>query len=313
MAVDAATQQYLDTMAEKQPVPTHELTPEQARANEAETTALIAAGPAMARVEDGELIAQGGHAFRTRTFVPEGEVGAVIAYFGGGGWVMGTLERYDTVAREIASRSGCAVVVVEYRKAPEHPFPAAVDDSWQALRWISDHVEDIAGSTVPLLVAGDSAGGNLAAVMAIRARDAGEPAVAFQVLVYPLTNANLETRSYHEQSNQLMLRRETVAWYWDNYVPNPDKRDHPDVSPLQVPDRRGLPPAIVLLAEHDVLRNEGDAYADGLRRAGVAVELRTFAGQMHGFFPLVGVLPGSTEALDWIAEEVRSALDELRS
>ncbi|MFY0408287.1 alpha/beta hydrolase [Solicola sp. PLA-1-18] len=313
MALDDATQQYLDTMIEKQPVPTHELTPEQARANEADTTALIAAGPELARVEDGELVAQGGHTFRTRTFVPEGDVAAVIAFFQGGGWVTGTLERYDTVARELARRSGCAVVVVEYRKAPEFPFPAAVDDSWQALRWVSEHLVDIAGSRVPLVVAGDSAGGNLAAVMAMRARDTGEVQVAFQVLVYPVTNFDLDTRSYLEQSNQLMLRRETMAWYWDHYLPDADKRDHPDASPLQAPDRRNLPPAIVLLAEHDVLRNEGDAYADGLRRAGVAVEQRTIAGQMHGFFPLFGVLPGSLEAVEWIATEVQSSLDELDS
>lgn len=308
MALDQPTQAYLATLDAMGRPPTHEMTPEQARSYIPEVIELIGPGPQVGSVEEVELTADDGTGFRVRTLAPAGTSKAVIVYYHGGGWVTGSIDQADALAREMVVRTGCAVVLVDYRKAPEHPYPAAIEDSWQALGWAAGHVQQIAAAQVPLVVAGDSAGGNLAAVMALRARDGGGPQIAFQVLVYPVTNSDVDNRSYHEPSNQLLLSRDTMIWYWDHYLPDVEARHEPEVSPLQHPVRSGLPPAIILLAEHDVLRNEGEAYADGLRRAGVAVEQRTFAGQMHGFFPMVNVLPASTDALDYIATEIEHAL-----
>ena len=151
---------------------------------------------------------------------------------------------------------------------------------------------------------GDSAGGNLSAVVARRARDAGGPDLASQVLIYPVTDADLETASYLDPENQLLLTREAMIWFWDHYAPDRADRKHPDASPLQAGDLSGLAPAIVLTAEHDPLRDEGEAYAEGLKLAGVPVTQQRFDGQMHAFFTMVGVLPGSAAAIDYISEHL---------
>lgn len=308
MALDRPTQEFLAKISAYRGKPIHQMDPDEARAIEPMMIDLIGPGPQVGRVENSELTTPDGHTFSVRTLAPEGPARAVIVYYHGGGWVLGTVDRFDALGRSLVDRTGCAVVLADYRKAPEHPFPAAVDDSWQALQWVDEHVTEIAGDRVPLIVAGDSAGGNLAAVVAFRARDRGGPEIAFQALVYPVTNCDVDNRSFLEPSNQLMLNRDTMIWYLDHYVPDPEMRFDPEVSPLQAPVRSGLPPAVILMAEHDVLRNEGEAYADGLRRAGVAVEQRTFTGQMHGFFPMVNVLPGSDRALDYVAAEIDDLL-----
>jgi acetyl esterase len=159
-----------------------------------------------------------------------------------------------------------------------------------------------------LVVAGDSAGGNLAAVVTHRARAEGGPAIALQVLIYPVTDADLDTGSYRDADNQLGLPRESMAWFWDHYAPDPASRRNLDVSPLQAADLSGLPPAIVLTAEHDVLRDEGEAYAAKLAAAGVPVRQQLFAGQMHGFFTMVNVLPGSAAGLNYMIEQLHALL-----
>ncbi len=158
------------------------------------------------------------------------------------------------------------------------------------------------------MVAGDSAGGNLAAVVAQRARDENGPAIALQVLVYPATDSDLDNGSYRDPDNQLLLTRDAMVWFWDHYAPDPASRANPDASPLRAADLSGLPPALVLTAEYDVLRDEGEAYAERLRQAGVPVEFRRFEGQMHVFFTLVNVLPASAEALDLVAAAVGRSL-----
>lgn len=309
MALDQATQDYLATLEAQGRPPTHELTPDEARSYGPELIKLIGPGPDVARVQDTTLEADDGTPFAVRVLAPEGTAKAVIVYYHGGGWVIGSIDQFDTLGRQLADRTGCAVVLVDYRKAPEHPYPAAVDDAWHALQWVEENLEEIAGVRVPLIVAGDSAGGNLAAVLAHRARDRSGPPIAYQVLVYPVTNSDLDNRSYLDPANQLLLNRETMVWFWNHYLPDVETRTEPDASPLHAPDRAGLPSALIVLAEHDVLRNEGEAYADGLRRAGVAVEQQTFSGQMHGFFSMVNILPGSTRAIDYIVEHLTEFLD----
>jgi acetyl esterase len=304
MAIDEATASLLAQMAESGRQPLHELTPQEGREVMAEMSALAGPGPEVARAYDEQVTAADDSQFTVRVLVPRGDVRALVVYFHGGGWVIGDLETHDHLVRVLATRLQAAFVNVDYRLAPEHRFPAAADDSWAALRWASEHLTEIAGGPVPLVVMGDSAGGNLSAVVARRARDAGGPRLASQVLIYPVTDADLDAPGYLDPEAQLLLTRESMVWFWDHYAPDPADRQHPDASPLQAADLTGLPPAIVLTAEHDPLRDEGEAYAERLTRAGVPVSLRRFAGQMHGFFTLVGVLPGSADAIDYVTEQL---------
>jgi acetyl esterase len=234
--------------------------------------------------------------------IPAGAPRGVIVYLHGGGWVIGAIDEFDAFGRRLAQRTGAAVVLVDYRLAPEHRFPTAVEDSVAAVRWVDDHIEQIAGRRVPLVVAGDSAGGNLTAVVSLRARTAG-PSIAAQVLVYPVTDAQFETACYRDPANQLLLTRDAMVWFWNHYAPDPAVRVHPDASPLRADDLSGLPPAIAVFAEHDVLRAEGEAYVERLRAAGVRVAQRCFSGQMHAFFTLIN-LPASRDALDFVAQEL---------
>jgi acetyl esterase len=210
----------------------------------------------------------------------------------------------------MAARLRCAVVNVDYRLAPEHRFPTAVDDSYAALEWAAGNMERIAGKgkTVPLLVGGDSAGGNLAAVVARRARDRSGPKIALQILVYPATDTDLERATYLAADNQLFLTRAAMHWFWDHYAPSAADREHPDAAPLKAKDLSGLPPALVLLAEHDVLREEGERYAEALIRAGVPVTCRHVPGQMHGFFGMGPLLPGAAVGLEIVARAVDAEL-----
>jgi acetyl esterase len=237
----------------------------------------------------------------------------VIVYYHGGGWVIGGLADFDKLGRLLAHRTGCAVLLVDYRLAPEYRFPTAVDDAWAALRWADEHRAELTGAgrpqaEAPLIVAGDSAGGNLSAIMALRARAAGGPPIALQVLVYPVTDCDLESTSYRDPANQLMVSREAMAWFWDHYAPDPEARLHPDASPLRSANFAGLPPAAILTAEHDVLRDEGELYATRLVKAGVPVRHQRFAGQMHGFFTMVDALPGAAAGLDYVAAAIEERL-----
>jgi cation diffusion facilitator CzcD-associated flavoprotein CzcO/acetyl esterase/lipase len=296
--LDDATAAFLASLAESGLPPLHALAPQEARAAGARMAELYGRGPRMTRVEDVEL-----DSMRLRLLVPEERARGVIVYYHGGGWVLGGLDQFDALARRLAAGTGCAVVLVDYRLAPEHRYPAAVEDAWAALRWTAANVERIAGGSVPLIVAGDSAGGCLAAVVAQRARAAG-PEIALQVLVYPVTDCDLDRDSYRDPANQLIVGRDTMAWFWDHYAPDAAVRSSPSASPLRAGTLAGLPPAVVLTAEHDVLRDEGEAYAERLAQHGVRVEHRCFDGQMHGFFMLGDVLPGSAAGLDFVVRAI---------
>jgi acetyl esterase len=264
----------------------------------------IGPGPEKASVRDEILFAADGSQFAVRVLVPEGDIRGLIVYYHGGGWVLGSIDECDTLGRTLASRLGAAVALVDYRLAPEHRYPAAVQDAWTALEWASERMTEITGTPVPLIVMGDSAGGNLSAVVAQRSGAAGRPQIQSQVLIYPVTDADLDNDTYTDPDNQLMLDREGMIWFWDHYAPDPADRQHPAASPIRASDLSGLPPAIVITAEHDVLRQEGEAYADRLRESGVPVTHRRFPGQMHGFFTMVNILPGSADALGYIADEL---------
>jgi acetyl esterase len=307
MPLNEAITAFLTEMAASGVKPIEESTPEEVRALTAELKNLYPEGPEVARVEDHKIPVEGAE-IEARVLVPEGTPRGVLIYYHGGGWVIGgDIEEFDVLGRKLATKTGCAVVLVDYRLAPENCYPCAVDDSYAALEWVGARVSDIAGSDVPIIVAGDSAGGNLAAIMTQRSKDRGGPPIAFQALIYPVTDADLDNASYTADENQLMLTRGSMIWFWDHYAPDDTQRKEPDASPLQAEDLSGLPPAVVILAEYDVLRDEGQAYADRLQEAGVPVDVHIHPGQMHGFFTLL-MLPGHDEAIDQLTASLDAHL-----
>src|SRR6476469_2195765 len=292
MALDPATRALMDQFTAARAKPLQECTPAEAREFAAAAAALAGPAPAMGRVDDHRVPVDGGE-ITVRVLVPNQGARGVILYLHGGGWVIGTIDEFETMARKLAERTSCAVVLPDYRLAPEFRYPTAVDDCYAALEWTAARLGEITGrADVPLIVAGDSAGGKLTAVMALRARDRNGPKIALQVLIYPVTDADFDRPSYVDPENQLILTRDAMVWFWDHYLPDVARRTEPDASPLHAADLSGLPPAVVLTAEHDVLRDEGEAYAERLQEAGVPVDQRRHACQMHGFFTLL-LLPGS--------------------
>ena len=218
----------------------------------------------------------------------------VLVYFFGGGWTLGQIETCDAVCRTLTNLVGCACVAVGYRLAPEHRFPAAVDDCAAALRWISSAAVSLGLDADRIAVGGDSAGGNLAAVTALTVRDV--PLVA-QLLIYPNTRYRADTESLQANDDPALFNRQSVDWYWSHYLNSAADGTDPRVSPLLAPDLTGLPDALVITAEYDPLRDEGEQYAARLAEAGVAVEQHRYDGVMHGFFTMSGVLDEAGQAL----------------
>lgn len=237
-----------------------------------------------------------------RVYTPVEDRGRVVTYLHGGGWVVGDLDTHDPVCRRVANSVGAAVVAVDYRLAPEHPHPAPLDDTMAALAWTQERYPGR-----PHVVAGDSAGASLAAGAALRARDENGPALAAQLLVYPATDPTMGTPSMRENGEGYFLTRADIAWFYDQYLPTLTRRAEPVIDLLRAPELAGLPPAVVATAEFDPLRDEGDAYADRLRSAGVTVRHVPGPGLVHGYFAFLGVV---TEA-DKRSRDVLDALDDL--
>jgi acetyl esterase len=229
-----------------------------------------------------------------------------FVYFHGGGWVCGDLDTHDVVCRGIANHGRCAVVAVDYRLAPEHKFPAAVEDATAAAQWVSKSAASLGVDAERLVVGGESAGGNLAAVAAIAAREAGGPALAMQVLVYPVTDLGLSTASHERLAEGYLLTRDAMLWYRGHYLR--DERDIADwrASPLRAPDLSRLPPAYVITAGFDPLLDEGSAYAERLTEAGVPVTYECFEGQIHAFLPMGGAIAAANHAVYRIGQAIRS-------
>jgi acetyl esterase len=244
-----------------------------------------------------------------RVYSPEGpgELPALV-YFHGGGWVVCDVNTHDTVCRRIARRAGAVVVSVDYRLSPEHKFPAALEDCYTATLWVSANAGRLGVDARRVAVGGDSAGGNLAAVVSMRCRDENGPALALQVLVYPVTNmASFDTPSYREFAEGYNLTRAEMEYFRAHYLGQEEDSRHPHVSPLLAPDLHGLPRALVITAECDVLRDEGEAYASRLKQAGVPVTCTRYAGMIHPFFSMPGLLRQARDAIGEVAAAVRSA------
>jgi acetyl esterase len=306
-SVHPQAQLILDGKAAAGGPPIWELSPDEARAVVEANNAMIGAGPEVASVRDIVIPSQAG-GMPARVYSPASDAPGVVVYFHGGGWVFGSLDGWDASVRALAVASGCDVVSVDYRLAPEHVFPAAADDAFDALLWVAADA-GLAGGR-PIVVAGDSAGGNLATVAALRARDAGGPPIALQVLVYPVTDSDLDRKAYHEYTgNELILNRQDMVWFWDHYAPDPAARSNPYAAPLRATDLTGLPPAFVITAEHDPLREEGFAYADRLQAARVPVEHRHYGSQIHGFFTFVNVLDDADKAVAEAGVAIKAAVE----
>ena len=267
-------------------------------------------GVAIGKVEDRTVPGPEGE-IPVRIYTPVAAGGTVpaLVYFHGGGWVIGDLETHDALCRTLANEAGCKVIAVDYRLAPEHPFPAAFDDCLAATKWVEKNASDIGIDPNRIAVAGDSAGGNLAATVALQARADKSPHIAFQLLIYPVTDAPRRTQSYKDFGEGYFLEAEGMDWFWDHYVTGAGANaDDPRHSPLRAPSLAGLPPAYVVTAGFDVLRDEGRAYAEALKKAGVAVEYVNYEGMIHGFFNLQGALDVARDAVKAAAKALKEAL-----
>jgi len=243
-----------------------------------------------------------------RVYTPKGDGPfPVLVYFHGGGWVIANLDVYEPSCRALCNAAECVVVSVAYRQAPEHKYPAAAEDAYAATQWVMANAAKLGGDPARVAIGGESAGGNLATVTCLRARDKGEKLPIAQLLIYPVTDSRMDTPSYTENKNAKPLNAAMMAWFWKHYLSSEEDWRHPYASPMRAPDLSGLPPATVITAELDPLRDEGEAYAKRLSEAGVEVRATRYDGVTHEFFGLAGVVSTAKDALQEAADALKEA------
>jgi acetyl esterase/lipase len=306
MPLDPVARAFLDQLEAMGAPPLETMTPADARTLTA-TLFGMEAGPAPDVATAERTVPGPAGPIPIRVYTPRGTAPFPgLVYLHGGGWVIGSLETHDVPCRMLAERANAVVVAVDYRLAPEHPFPAAPEDAYAATAWVAAHAAELAVDPGRLAVGGDSAGGNLSAVVSLMARDRGGPRLAHQLLVYPVTDARCDTASYRENGEGYFLTTGGMRWFWGHYVPSAGDREQPYASPLRAPDLRGLPPALVLTAEFDPLRDEAEAYAARLREAGVPVRVVRYPGMIHGFISFLVSFPQAHQLLDELAGTLRA-------
>jgi len=308
MPLDPQMKAILDAMAASGQRAFHTMEPVAARKQMAQFVARGVPEP-VAKVEDRSVPGPGG-AIPIRIYTPtSASPRGVLVYFHGGGWVLGDIQMTDQPCRMLANASGCVVVSVEYRLAPEHKFPAAPEDCYAATQWVSTNAAALGVEPTRIAVGGTSAGGTLATVVALMARDRGRPALAFQLLIYPATTSELTSKSQQEFADDgYILSRADMEWFWGHYLANTDDRTNPYACPVYAKTLRGLPPALVMTAEFDPLRDEGEAFAARLREEGVVTTLKRYDGVTHGFFGMPSLLDKSKAAIADAATTLRTAL-----
>jgi acetyl esterase len=284
---------------------THTLPVDVARAQYEARIALMAPPAEIAGVREQTIEGPDGP-LRIRVYTPY-RTGPfpLLVFFHGSGFVLCSLDTHDGMSRNLCAGAGCVVVSVDYRLAPEHKFPAGIDDCLHATRWAAAHAAELGADPMHIAIAGDSAGANMAAVTALRVRDEGGPTLCGQLLLYPVTDYHTPgTPSYEENAEGYGLTRDTMRWFWAHYLNDESQSAHPNASLLRAPDLSGLPPALVITAEYDPLRDEGEFYAEKLRAAGVPTALTRYHGVNHGFMFWVGVVDKAgaamTEACEWL-------------
>lgn len=311
MPLDPQAAQLLEAIAaltEGQPA-THELTPTEARAQYAALAGQRTSDDPLASIDDHVVVTPDGD-IPVRLYRPDGD-GAlpVTLFFHGGGWVLGDIASHDALCRSLASRSGVVVASVDYRLAPEARYPAALDDCLAAIQWVAANGSELGVDPEHLAVAGDSAGGNLAAAACLSLRDrASGPPIALQLLVYPVLELSYVTPSATANAEGYFLTLDAMRWFTEHYVPDPARRTEPYASPLLATDLTGLPPAHVITAEYDLLRDEGEAYARALEAAGVPATLSRYEGMIHGFVSMASLLDAGARGLRECATVLRQAL-----
>jgi acetyl esterase len=307
MALDPGLKIVLDQLAATPGPQLHELPVAQARAF-FDQMQLPRPEVKIASVEDRRIPGPAGE-IPVRIYRPEGRAPfPALVYFHGGGWVIGSVETHDGSCRDLANRIGCVVVSVEYRLAPESRYPAAAEDCFAATKWVAEQAGELGVDAQRIGIGGDSAGGNLTAVVAQMARDRRGPALRHQLLVYPVTDADFSRPSYRENAEGYLLTTKAMEWFWGHYVPDPAQRREPYAAPLRAKDLAGLPPAFVITAEYDPLRDEGEAYAKRLQAAGVPTTLKRYDGAIHGFFAMGLLSQVARDAVDDAVAAVRRGL-----
>lgn len=285
--------------------PNHQVSPAEARVNS--KARLRAVGPEVAAVQDCAIPGPDGMV-PARIYTPAGSGPFPgLAWFHGGGWVVGDLDTADAAARNMCAGADCVVVSVDYRLAPETKFPGPAEDCYAATQWLAANAAALNVDPDRIAVGGDSAGGNLAAAVALMARDRGGSPLAFQLLVYPVARRDFASGSYRENADGYQLTRDTMIWYWNHYLAAEADAANPYAAPLQAADLSGLPPALVLTAEYDPLRDEGEAYAAALRAAGVPTECVRYDGLIHGFFGMFAAVDQARQAVERSAAALRKA------
>jgi acetyl esterase len=305
MPLDPQAQALLDQMKAMGFTYTPELTVTSAREMLQAMLAVRPAGEPVAHIEDRLIPGPAGE-IPIRIYTPEGRGPfPVLVFLHTGGWMVGNLDSQDPLCRRITNRTGCIVVSVDYRLAPENPFPAAVEDSFEATQWAASHAAEFGGDPYRLAIVGDSAGANMAAVVALLARDRGGAKLAFQLLMFPATDFRLNTPTMEELGEGYNVTKDQMIWIRNNYLPNSAHWTNPLASPLLAPDLSGLPPALIIFAEYDPLRDDAEAFAASLKEAGVPVKSSRYDGMIHDFIDLFEE-PGE-RALAEIASALRAA------
>ncbi|SRR5579883_2256380 len=309
MPLDQQTKALIDAMQSAGMVLEFEkMTAPQAR-QAMDQMAAVTRGPGepVAKVEDRSIPGPDG-SVPVRIYTPEGSAPfPVMVFFHGGGWVIGNIESHDALCRKLTNAIGCVTVSVDYRLAPESKFPAAAEDCYAATLWVSENAAALGCDPKRLAVCGDSAGGNLAAAVPLMARDRGKPPIAFQALLYPCTDGTLETGSMKELAEGYFLTRGAMVWFWNHYLRDDQDRTHPYAAPIHAPELKGLPPALIITAEFDPLRDEGEAYAARLSKAGVPVTCTRYDGTIHGFVSMADNLDKGKDAIKQVVSTLKAA------
>jgi acetyl esterase/lipase len=307
MPLDPQAQRVVDAMAALNLKPVEESTPAEARESIRTRTAALGPVEGVVAVADHRVPVAGAE-ITVRVYSPGGPgPHPTLVYYHGGGWVIGDLYTHDGLCRSITNAARCVVVSVDYRLAPEWKYPVAAEDSYTALCWVVANAARLGVDPRRVAVGGDSAGGNLAAVATLMARDRGGPGVVHQILIYPVTDSDLNTHSYAENATGYVLTIEGMRWFWSHYLAHAGQGLEPHASPLRAPSLAGLPSALVITAECDPLRDEGEAYAARLRDAGVPVTVTRYDGMFHGFVRMTRILDKARTALDEIADSLQKA------
>ncbi len=305
MPLDPQAQAVMDQAAALGFPPSHTVSPAEARANGKARPR--APGPEVGKVEDRSIPGPDSEV-PVRIYTPAGSGPfPVLVWFHGGGWVVGDLDSADATARHLTVGAGRIVVSVDYRLAPETKFPGPAEDCYAATQWVAENATQINGAATNIAVGGDSAGGNLAAAVSLMARDRGGARPVLQLLVYPVTDRDFRSASYRDNADGYQLTRDTMIWYWDHYLAAEDDAANPYAAPLQARDLAGQPPALVITAEFDPLRDEGEAYAQRLQAAGVATTCTRYDGMIHGFFGMSAVVDKGRQAMDQASAALKAA------